>query len=816
MATNTIQTPYQVPIFNAQGSMNPQWLAWFNAVSSGVVSGGGGTVDEQQVVQIIENTVPAGLVDYSVPPRLTGFKVTGGFNMIFIEWDQPNYPSIGYVEIYRANSEIFTYAIPVGTAIVNVFGDTPPDTSLAHTYYYWARAVSKAGIPGPFNAVLGTPGTTADDPTYILQVLENRLSTDQLNTTLNSRINLIDTPLTGLVDQLAVTNENVNQEVLDRISAVTAEQNARITAVNEEQSARQDLAIQLRGDYTGTDSSHLVTGLVYSESQARISQDNSLAQQISLLTAGVAGGFDPYQTWYFDSTDEGWAGYGATVTWSTGSEGMPGVITVSSTSTNPQLYLSSDLTTAIVGGRYSTLRLRVKRTGGSITSWNGTVYYKTASHGFSASYKLTIANPDIDINEIASLDWDMSAVPDWLASNITNLRIDIGAATDDVFEIDWIAIGRNAPGASVAALLDEATVRATADSAEVTARQTLSTKVIGTTDPTNVTLSTLTAGLIYDEKSARSTADSSEVTARQSMTATLTGYNDITGKTLADISTGIIAEEKTARVTADSANATSISTLSAQVNNATTGLPAATAAIAAINNVSSTSTSANAQALYSVSSKVNNPSTGLDSKATVTELTTVNSTLLKSVATAINQTSTTLNGQTTTIETMAESVDGVKGSYTVKVDANGYVSGFGLAVSGNTSTPVSTFRINADAFSISSTASSYSADSQAPFFHLTTTQYVPEMGVTLPAGTYMKSAYIGDATITNAKIGSVSADKILAGTIVAAIEMTSATVTGGTVRSSATASTAGGIVMQGQTLKVYDTNGVVRVKLGLL
>jgi hypothetical protein len=258
--------------------------------------------------------------------------------------------------------------------------------------------------------------------------------------------------------------------------------------------------------------------------------------------------------------------------------------------------------------------------------------------------------------------------------------------------------------------------------------------------------------------------------------------------------------------------ATSISTLSASVATNT-------AAITAINNVSSSSTSANAQALYSVSSKVNNPSTGLDSKATVTELTTVNSTTLKSVATAINQTSTTLNGKTTTIETMAEAVDGVSGSYTVKVDSNGYVAGFGLAISGNTSTPTSTFRMVADAFSISPSPSSYSADAQAPFFHLSTTQYVPEMGVTLPAGTYMKSAYIGDATITSAKIGSVAADKITAGTIAAAISMTSASViggviTGGTIRTNPYG--VGVVTIADDVLTVKDASGVVRVKIGKL
>ena len=534
MATTTIQTPYQVPIFNAQGSMNPQWLAWFNAVSSGVVSGGGGTVDEQQVVQIIENTVPAGLVDYSVPPRLTGFKVTGGFNMIFIEWDQPNYPSFGYVEIYRSNSEIFTYAIPVGTAIVNVFGDTPPDTSLAHTYYYWGRAVSKAGIPGPFNAVLGTPGTTADDPTYILQVLENQLSTDQLNAALNSRIDLIDTPLTGLVDQLVVTNANlaqeaidradgINQEALDRIAAVQSEadsrdfltgkilgtlditdltldtltagllydeksvrtqetlteatareglavaltgytdptgktiedvttgiiaeeKTARVNAVNGEAAARDTLAIQLRGTYTGSDINSVSSGLIYSEKSARISQGESLAEQIALLTAGVSGGFDPYTTWYFDQNTTGWSASGATLSWSSGSEGMPGVMIITSTSTNPQVYLSSDLTTPIVGSQYDDVKLRIKRTAGS--GWKGDVYYKTGGHGFSESYKVTIPDPGATIGDIVVADWMMSSITDWSASNVINIRFDLGNTADDVFEIDWLAIGGNAGAAA--------------------------------------------------------------------------------------------------------------------------------------------------------------------------------------------------------------------------------------------------------------------------------------------------------------------------------------------------------------------------------
>lgn len=101
---------------------------------------------------------------------------------------------------------------------------------------------------------------------------------------------------------------------------------------------------------------------------------------------------------------------------------------------------------------------------------------------------------------------------------------------------------------------------------------------------------------------------------------------------------------------------------------------------------------------------------------------------------------------------------------------------------------------------------------------------------------YIKTALIDDAQITSAKIVSLNADKINAGTIDVSLilnaaqinspdinagtldgaSVTGGTVTGSNIRTSATATTNGGINMTGQTLSVYDSSGVVRVKLGLL
>ena len=110
--------------------------------------------------------------------------------------------------------------------------------------------------------------------------------------------------------------------------------------------------------------------------------------------------------------------------------------------------------------------------------------------------------------------------------------------------------------------------------------------------------------------------------------------------------------------------------------------------------------------------------------------------------------------------------------YTVKVDANGYVSGFGLASTANNGAPTSDFAVRADRFYISSPSGPGIAPSM-PFIVQTTPTTIN--GVAVPVGVYMRDAFIQNGTITNAKIAnlavdsakiaSVSADKVTAGSI---------------------------------------------------
>ena len=137
--------------------------------------------------------------------------------------------------------------------------------------------------------------------------------------------------------------------------------------------------------------------------------------------------------------------------------------------------------------------------------------------------------------------------------------------------------------------------------------------------------------------------------------------------------------------------------------------------------------------------------------------------LLDAIAAALKALSV---ANTASIQVQTDSIDGIEAKHTVKIDNNGYVTGYGLISTANNGTPTSEFAIVADQFSIAPVNTSNTATDGSPFFHRTSATTIN--GVSIPAGTYMKGAFIHDATITNAKIGNLAVDaaKIANATIV--------------------------------------------------
>jgi hypothetical protein len=129
------------------------------------------------------------------------------------------------------------------------------------------------------------------------------------------------------------------------------------------------------------------------------------------------------------------------------------------------------------------------------------------------------------------------------------------------------------------------------------------------------------------------------------------------------------------------------------------------------------------------------------------------------IATAVKQVSISDGTDSATLEqrftAQKTNNDVLLVQYTVKVDVNGYVSGFGLASTANDATPFSDFAIRADRFYVAS-PSGPDITPIVPFIVNTTSQTVN--GVTVPPGVYMDAAFIKNGTITNAKIGNAAID----------------------------------------------------------
>jgi hypothetical protein len=105
--------------------------------------------------------------------------------------------------------------------------------------------------------------------------------------------------------------------------------------------------------------------------------------------------------------------------------------------------------------------------------------------------------------------------------------------------------------------------------------------------------------------------------------------------------------------------------------------------------------------------------------------------------------------------------------WSVKIDINGYVSGFGLSSTANNSTPFSEFYIAADRFAIGSpgvprgtTGGQFNSPTSAnvPFIVQTTTTTLN--GKTVLPGVYVRDLFVQNGSIVRARIGTAAVDSL--------------------------------------------------------
>lgn len=469
------------------------------------------------------------------------------------------------------------------------------------------------------------------------------------------------------------------------------------------------------------------------------SQYDTLVQQISEVSVGN-GQFDSKIIWYFDQSSEitGWTGTSASLAVS------GGYLTVTGTGSNPKFKTA---TIAVDGSAYQSVRMRVKRVGGS--GWTGTLRYYYSG----GSNTITVAEPGSVGSEYVEVEWDMSAAALWTANTITAVEIQLGTGSGDNYSIDWIGVGRNAPGASFSQV--EA-VRVLSDN---------KTRVFyQTTAPASDSNYTLKAndlwfdtddgnkpyrwtGSAWAETTDTRLADSwAEIVDIRNATANPSGaaaqrINGISAtassknRTFYQASTSAPSSPTTGDLwfQTDQGNKAFRWNGSAWVETTDTRLPTA---VSSITNIET--------AKIGYCTIGGNTSTHGDKSACEAAGGTWNVGL--PWATAVKQVSiTAANGQSATVQQQFEAIygaGGLRAQYNVKLDVNGYVAGFGLY---NEGAGASGFIVRADKFVVGSAGSNR-------------TPFVIDGGVT-----YIDAAVIKDGTITSAKIGTLNADKITGG-----------------------------------------------------
>ncbi|WP_333622639.1 host specificity factor TipJ family phage tail protein, partial [Stenotrophomonas indicatrix] len=237
-----------------------------------------------------------------------------------------------------------------------------------------------------------------------------------------------------------------------------------------------------------------LTTAVTRETSERRSDVENLTRMVSQLSAGSGVQFDSKRIWHFDNSVEGWGANGGSPTL------VDGWLRPANHASDA--FVASPRGQDVQGAAHRFVKLRIRKVGSP--AWDGRLLWNGPGQSWDNARMVQFAEPGYDSNGIATLDVDN--IP-WNGTVVDQIRLDLSKAQTDAhyFLLDWVAIGRPTPGASVAMLQDEASARIAADSSEANRRETLGVQLRGSYEGSD--LAGVSQGLIAAEKSARLSGD---------------------------------------------------------------------------------------------------------------------------------------------------------------------------------------------------------------------------------------------------------------------------------------------------------------------
>lgn len=189
------EPPLPLPLAVANGDA----VLKYADMSSSIVTVTASTVIEGVTYRARQTVATQQALDLAPPPAPTGLVATGTPSTIVLRWNAApaNYNNLSHTEVWRAPVNNFAQAVLAGRADGREYTDAVGPGAFR---YYWIRYVSRAAIPGPYNAGSGTVGASDAEVEHLLGVLTGEITQSQLYADLGAKIDLIVPTRDALTD----------------------------------------------------------------------------------------------------------------------------------------------------------------------------------------------------------------------------------------------------------------------------------------------------------------------------------------------------------------------------------------------------------------------------------------------------------------------------------------------------------------------------------------------------------------------------------------------------------------------------------------
>lgn len=744
-------------------------------------------------------------------PGPSGLSATAGLKNVELDWVNPsNNKDFESIFVYASATSSFSAAVKIGetdgTQFVHDFANGQDAVSPGDTRYYWVRAIRYVGtssearsnlepnadpnttvfatvgrvewsdVSGSTNAPEdnATAGATVGTDLYGADGTTVLTETDVKNSVLAQDILTVEVEAGDVLD--LETGADVDIQNLGDVAIYVSDQNSilnsSITSVSNSLSALQDVVVDLT---TGV-------GEVYVQATAPV--------------AGVGGVSDPipdFSRWY-DSDDNNHPYYWDGSAWQDLEDPRIGQNESDITSLESSLTTTnSNVTTNATA--ISALDTTVTSQGASITSISSDV---TALETTVNDSSTGVAANATGLSNLTTRVTTAEGTITSQSSDITALQSDLTAAEGD--------ITTNASG------ITGLTTRVTTAEGNISTNATDITALETTVNDSSTGVAATASGLSTLTTRVDTTEDDIDTNSSAITTLNSSFTQDLEFRTKVKDETGDQLE------TEDDSDV-DLNELTDYVS----GQSAATQALDVRTTASEDSITTQASQITALQSTVNDPSTGVDATSTAlssltTRVTTAEGSITSQAA-DITTLQTDVGDNSASITTQAESIDGVEANYTVKIDNNNRISGFGLLSTTAGAEPFSEFAVVADQFSIvdpSSTASDpiqpftvtaekifLGTDVQVDGDLLTTGTTISDVALQVGSGSsFFKASsagiQLGDETFASAPFRVTAAGALTA---------TSATITG--------AITATSLTLSGISIPKSDLETSVQASLGV-